>query len=170
LDYSDNLHQISKLDSRKIQLSIRPVNVLVMCWNVKMLFEHILEKKQIHLQIDVNDDIQIMADELLLTKALNNLVDNAVKFTPRGGNIVIRAGKINQQTYISVCDTGVGIMPEILSQLFSQINHPHTSGTNGERGLGLGLTICKKIMDAHGFSIEVKSDTNLGTQVTIGEQ
>jgi signal transduction histidine kinase len=108
-----------------------------------------------------------LADETLLGQALNNLVGNAVKFTPEGG--VITLGSIlNKDSYdIFVSDTGVGMPESVSRKLFEGFTRKSTMGTYGEKGTGLGLGIVKKILEAHNFSIRVESEEGKGTKFII---
>jgi signal transduction histidine kinase len=102
----------------------------------------------------------IMADRARLLQVFSNLVGNAVKFTPRGGHVTISAATAGDKVKFAVIDTGPGIAPEQLSRVFNRF---WQASPTDKRGLGLGLTIAKSIVDAHGGEIGVQSKVGEGT-------
>jgi signal transduction histidine kinase len=113
------------------------------------------------LETEVAEGLQpIIADEGRVIQVLSNLVGNAVKFTPRGGVITIRADDAPGGVRFSVSDTGVGMTPEQLSKLFGQFWQANPAD---RRGIGLGLSIAKGIVEAHGGRIWVESQPGAGT-------
>jgi signal transduction histidine kinase len=109
----------------------------------------------------------ICADEDRLIQVLTNLLDNALKFTPRGGTITVEAGEQDDAIWIRVADTGVGIAPDELPHLFQQFYRGAESRPPEKRGMGLGLTICREIITAHGGKIWVESQAGQGAQFTF---
>ncbi|MDH5755974.1 MAG: PAS domain S-box protein [Nitrospinota bacterium] len=107
-------------------------------------------------------NLRVYADPDLFGQVIQNLLNNAIKFTPRGGSITLRA--VDGDWWgITVQDTGVGIAPEMISKLFAKDEKTTTFGTEGERGVGLGLLLSADIMAAHGGSLEVESTPGQGS-------
>lgn len=121
-----------------------------------------LQLKQLHLALDLNDRLpDIMGDEAQLGRVLWNLVDNAVKFTPPGGKIILVSKIENHQVVVKVTDTGMGISNNELPLLFSEFYRLKSSGRI--EGTGLGLFIVKTIVEAHGGKVTAESDEGRGT-------
>lgn len=111
--------------------------------------------------------VEITADSLSLERAVRNLVENALRHTPAGEQIVIRAGADQAEARIEVIDAGVGIAPENLPHLFDRFYRVDTARTRAHGGAGLGLSIVKAIMEAHGGSVSVRSKLGAGSTFTL---
>ena len=115
----------------------------------------------------------IRADEDRLIQVMTNLLDNALKFTPRGGRITVQAGVDTDTIWIRVADTGVGIAPAELPNVFQQFyrgdesDELHPLRPPEKRGMGLGLAICREIVVAHGGRIEAESEIGAGARFTL---
>ena len=126
-----------------------------------------LIEKQIDTQVECDDSIEVFSDTELLQIVLRNLVNNAIKFTPTGGHITLKASINKGNCIISVNDSGVGIPPEKLKNLFSVSNNKSTYGTNNEKGTGIGLTICKEFVELQQGSIWVESTEGKGSSFSF---
>jgi signal transduction histidine kinase len=109
----------------------------------------------------------VNADQDRVIQVLTNLLDNALKFTPAGGSITIRAGQVNKETWVTVADTGSGVAPEELPSLFQEFYQGGNMHDAEKRGMGLGLTLSREILRAHGGTIRVESEPGSGTCVTF---
>ncbi len=167
LEYNEKLYHWSNLQLGKFNLEPRMLAFSDLAGLIRTRFLDKLKEKNIQLEIDSGKGLRVEADPSLFNTALTNLVGNAVKFTPPNGLIRIMAREEKDLTRITISDSGVGIKPEITAKLFSGYVKEHKSGTNGEKGTGLGLGIVKSILDAHGFNIEVESKVNKGTSFHI---
>ncbi len=125
-----------------------------------------LASKGISLNISCAEDTMITADKHMLLSILNNLLSNAVKFTPANGNITISAYQ-NGQTTISVSDTGIGMSAELVGDLFSIESISSRKGTNNESGTGIGLILCKEMIDMHKGNMTVNSTPGKGTEFQV---
>jgi signal transduction histidine kinase len=113
------------------------------------------------IQLHLEDDPElpeILADQDLLTLAVGTLLDNAIKFSPGGGNITIRSRAENEELYISVSDQGIGIPADKLDKIFERFVQADGSTTRSFGGMGIGLALCHDIIEAHGGRIWAKSD------------
>ncbi|HRI31823.1 MAG TPA: ATP-binding protein, partial [Candidatus Kapabacteria bacterium] len=110
----------------------------------------------------------VTADEPKITQVINNLLSNAIKFTPKGGSVFVTLSAHNDtQLCITVKDTGIGIPPEHLPKVFEKFGNHQRSGTSGEKGTGLGMTIVKRFVELHDGTIDVQSQQGVGTTFTI---
>ncbi|HTW36975.1 MAG TPA: heavy metal sensor histidine kinase [Steroidobacteraceae bacterium] len=110
----------------------------------------------------------VQADPLLLRRALSNLLSNALKATPRGGQVILRAAAGEKaSTVLSVSDTGVGIAAECLPRLGERFYRPDPARTDGASGAGLGLAIVRSIMGLHGGELRIESSIGVGTTASL---
>ena len=123
----------------------------------------IANPKGIRLINDISDKITITADKKMLRLILRNLISNAIKFTFRDGTIIVSAGRSEKFVVIKVTDTGTGISKENIEKLF-RIDVRHTTkGTADEQGTGLGLVLCKEMVEKHGGAIWIESEVGKGS-------
>ena len=164
----ENLLQWSRLQQGLIPFN--PVKVPLITI-VKESIEVLLEpskSKGLEIRIQIPDDYKIIADSNMIQTVIRNLVSNAIKFTPKGGNIEITALQSeNNESIISVSDNGIGMSHEILDNLFSIGKKINRKGTEGEPSTGLGLIICKDFIKKHGGHIQVNSLPGKGSTFTI---
>ncbi len=113
------------------------------------------------------DNVHVYAHRDMLFAVLRNLVSNAVKFTPAGGAITIKALQQNNLTAITVADTGVGISEQQMSEIFKLDQRMTTQGTAGETGSGLGLLLCRDLVERQGGELMVESAVGQGTIFSI---
>jgi PAS domain S-box-containing protein len=120
--------------------------------------------KGIHVEIMVPHDLKIFADEKMLGSIIRNLASNAIKFTRKGGEIILRAKPVNTEfVEISISDTGIGMKNEMLNNLFQLKPNSSRIGTDGEPSTGLGLIICKDFIEKHGGRIWAESEEGKGS-------
>lgn len=125
------------------------------------------DQKNIALVNKTAKEIIFPADEKMLSSVLRNLISNAVKFTPKGGEVTIEAQMMIDRIVVSISDTGIGMDKETLQKLF-KIEESFTSrGTENEKGTGLGLLLCKEFVEKHGGTIEVESEKGKGSTFTF---
>lgn len=119
-------------------------------------------KKNIKLTDATPDEFIINCDVNMITTVVRNLVSNAIKFTPEGGEIKIFTEENDQEVIVSVQDSGIGIAKEDIAKLFRIDVHHTTIGTSDEKGTGLGLILCKEFIDKHNGRIWVESEPGRG--------
>lgn len=122
-------------------------------------------QKNIEITSGIQDDVFVFVDKDLILQVFNNLISNAIKFTPRNGTIRISVAASKRSRYLefSVKDSGMGIKPENIKKLF-RIDTKYTSeGTEGEKGTGLGLSLVKEIIEKHSGTIRVESEYGKGS-------
>jgi len=103
----------------------------------------------------------------MLSTVLRNLISNAIKFTPRNGEISIEVKKTVEQVEVTIADTGVGMEQQSIDQLFRIETSFSSRGTENEKGTGLGLLLCKEFVDKHGGKIGVESKVGQGSRFTF---
>ena len=121
------------------------------------------EQKQIGLSCGIPRECKAHADYQMVMTIMRNLVSNALKFTPQGGNIRLSAADAGNYVEIAVADSGVGIPPRALEKLFQIDEHHTTVGTAGEKGTGLGLILCHDLVKTNGGTMRVESEVGKGT-------
>jgi signal transduction histidine kinase len=120
-------------------------------------------RKDIQLSHDGDFSENWTFDKGMIATVLRNLVNNAIKFTGRGGQITISVNKADNNLIIEVADTGIGIKSDKISQMFTFEKGRQTNGTEHEKGTGLGLMICKEFVEKHNGHIHVQSTPGKGT-------
>ena len=158
---TNNLLQFSRFQMGRIDFNPCQLDIKAMLTRALNLLRGNAIKKQINIISSVPDGIKVLADEDMLNSILQNLVSNAVKFTPIGGDIYISVNKLTGSNNINMVqiilrDTGVGITNDLLEQLFKD-HVQSTPGTEREYGSGLGLLLVKEFVEKNGGKITVKS-------------
>ena len=150
-----------------------PVDLSVVTNDMVILLRDQAERKQIKMFTAVNFGTVVLADEQMVRTVIRNLISNAIKFTPNGGQIRVFAENIKdeaeQREMIKICvtDTGIGIPRENLDKLFRIDQQVRTSGTANEKGTGLGLILCKELTDKHGGKIWAESEVGKGSKFCV---
>ncbi|MFM1932943.1 MAG: hypothetical protein RL226_2246 [Bacteroidota bacterium] len=158
----DGLLNWTMVRNRKLQIQLEVLDAYAEVADVMTLYTTTAEQKSITLKQTTSDDVAILADRRSLHVIIRNLISNAIKFTPKGGTITIDTEKAGEWVNVTVADTGVGIPPHKLKQLF--IHPESTFGTNKERGTGLGLVLVKEIIELNQGKIKVESEINAGSR------
>lgn len=143
-------------------LNPQKVSLFAVLDEILYTFENSLTQKNLELHHFL-DIPEITADRETLATVLRNLISNSIKYTKPGGKILVTSTKENNQIYLKVQDTGVGIKPENLKKLFRLDTKISTLGTNHEMGTGLGLILCKEFVEKNGGTIAVESQWGTGT-------
>jgi signal transduction histidine kinase len=168
----ENLLEWSRAQQGKIAFKPEAIDLRSVLEEVKQINELALTTKSISLKFDLPDECKFFADRNMLSTILRNLINNAIKFTPEEGRIIVHGcseEEINYKKYatITVIDSGIGMDESMAKNLFNIEKDYSRKGTSGESGTGLGLKVCKKFMDMHNGIIDVESDTGLGTSIKL---
>lgn len=132
------------------------------------LVRAILQEKNLNFINNADNDVMLVVDGAMLDTIIRNLLSNAIKYTPKDGTITISSEKREQCLVVSICDTGVGMKPDVLENLFRMdAQNVSSPGTNGERGTGLGLILCRELVTKLNGKIEVTSEVNRGSTFSI---
>ncbi|MEQ9303210.1 MAG: tetratricopeptide repeat protein, partial [Marinoscillum sp.] len=131
--------------------------------NVRLL-QQMANTKEIELQNVISPEDTIKSDPQMVSIVVRNLIQNAIKFTPRGGKVNVELVRNGQASYLKVVDTGVGMNSDKLASLFDITTNRTSNGTENEKGSGLGLILCKELIEKVGGKIDVKSQEGQGTE------
>jgi signal transduction histidine kinase len=164
-DMLDSLMDISEAEAGVMVLHLENVPVASLFAGVVDLFGDVADEKGVGLWAEAPGEVNVRADRTRALQALANLVDNAVKFTPRGGEIVLSARRDGPGIVVTVSDTGIGIPPDDLPHVWERLFRGDRS--RSERGLGLGLSLVKAIALAHGGEVSVESTPGQGSRFTL---
>ena len=165
----ENLLTWAQSQTGKISYSPEVVNTDELINEITELLEEPANNKGIKLISKSEKELLLDADKNMLNTIIRNLVSNAIKFTPKGGEIIVKARTIVNENnkkiaQISVKDSGVGIPPDIQSKLFKITENVTTKGTDNESGTGLGLILCQEFVEKHGGKIWVESELEKGSE------
>jgi signal transduction histidine kinase/DNA-binding response OmpR family regulator len=162
------LLDFSRLDLGRVTLNIQPFQLSALVDHILLSLRSELEKKRLSVALAVDATLpQVIGDREKISAVLENLIINAMKFTPEGGTLTVSAaraaGTPRPTAELRVTDTGIGIPPDQVGRIFNRFHQVDASSTRRFGGVGLGLAIVKSILDAHGSSIEVESEVGRGT-------
>jgi signal transduction histidine kinase len=165
LDMINTMLMISKTESGVNKLPSEKIDLAGLVREACELFEPIAEDKGITLSYDVLNGGHLIGDHRLIQRMFSNLLDNAIKYTPSGGVVSVSVSeKDRKDTIITVKDTGIGISPDDLPQIFNRFYRCDQS--RSKPGIGLGLSLARAIARAHGGDITVTSTPNQGSIFT----
>ena len=157
------LFELSKLEANQVQPVKEPFFISELVSDISNKYQLIAKSKSITLNTELSKEQQpVFADVSLIERVMQNLIDNALKFTPAGGQIVIQTNKANRGIEVSVSDSGVGIPEEEKELVFGRYYKGH-GFTKYQHNTGLGLAIAKKLLDLHNSSLILHSRVNEGT-------
>lgn len=160
----DQLFEYSKLEAKQIEPSKEPFSISDLAYDVFEKYEQLASEKSLSIQLDIEERLPLVfADISLVERVIQNLMDNALKFTPEGGSVTIALASNEKEVHVSIKDTGVGISSDELTQIFERYKQVSTSTKSKREGAGLGLAIAKKIMEIHDSTIKVISRPQEGT-------
>ncbi len=159
----ENLLEWSSIQTGVIPFNPQKITLLTLLDNLRELYNQNLINKGITLKINVDPEASVFADKKMTETILRNLVSNAIKFTHKNGTISVSSDRGDDIVVVEVIDTGVGIKPKELSELFKADKFQSTPGTAKERGTGLGLVLCKELVEKQNGKIWVESKEDEGT-------
>jgi len=163
----ENLLAWSRLQRGLLTYQPEILNLTHIIHETAELFRMRAQQKQVNLTVMVPPNTLVYADQNMLTTILRNLLSNALKFTSIGQGVAVSAHQETATVAVRVTDTGTGIAPEHLDQLFRLDEQYTQPGTKGEKGSGLGLKLCQELIEAQGGDIEVESTPGRGTTFTF---
>jgi signal transduction histidine kinase len=158
---------VARLDSGPLELSLADVDLADVLTHAVDSAKPRAADRGVNLTFEEEGPMVVLGEGARLEQLLDNLVSNAVKFTPRDGRVDVRLGRRNGRAQVRVTDTGVGIAEEELGHLFERFFRTPTAVSAQVPGTGLGLYIAKAIVDAHDGSIDVQSEVGGGTTFQV---
>jgi len=163
----ENLLSWAKSQNTDISFHPETCNLYGICEEVFSLFAEQAVNKEIQLHNTIDEGFDIVADSNMISTVLRNLVNNAIKFTKPGKNIYVTAKRSEGVAVMIIKDEGVGIDNDLIDDLFTPSGFYTSYGTEGEKGSGLGLLLCKEFVDKHGGEIIVESKLGEGTSFYV---
>ncbi|CUS38847.1 ATP-binding protein [Candidatus Nitrospira nitrificans] len=160
----EELFELAKLNSQEMKPRIESFSLSELVQDVVQKFRLTVEAKQMTLQAKLGEDLPfVSADIGLIERVLENLIENALRYTLQGGRITVILNRMGENVMTRVTDTGCGIPPEDLPHVFDRYYQVGKNHRSNDKGAGLGLAITKRILELHGSAIEVQSVVNQGT-------
>jgi signal transduction histidine kinase len=166
LDLIDDLLRYSRLQSATVLDRFEPVELAEIVQAASDLFRTQAEEKQVHLEVRAESAV-VSGVRDSLTDAVNNLLSNAIRYTPAGGRVSVECGCQGGRAALAVSDSGIGIPKDELPRLFEEFFRGQNAKKTVQHGTGLGLTIVKRVVDLHGGHIDVESEVGRGTTFRI---
>jgi len=158
---------LSGLESKQIKFDMQPIKINEVIEDAIRDVKSLAEEKNITINKNLGNFPLIEGDEERLKQVITNLVNNAIKFTPKRGKIDINVGKKSYRLFITVKDMGIGIKKIYLEKIFDKFYQVDTGDKRKYSGTGLGLTICQGIIKAHGGEIWAESEPKKGSAFNI---
>jgi len=163
----DNLLTWSRAQRGQIKINKEQLNLKQLVETSIAPYKYNASKKNIEIIINIPADITVFIDRNTAKICVENLVNNAIKFTPEGGSVTIDYHENENNIELSIIDTGVGMTAEAIGKLFRIEEGISTKGTNNEKGTGLGLILCKEFINKNGDDISVFSEVGRGSKFII---
>ncbi|MBO5486635.1 MAG: HAMP domain-containing histidine kinase, partial [Eubacterium sp.] len=160
-----NILKLNRLENQQIYPERQKYNLTEQICECLLAFEQSWEKKELEIETDLEEDIEICEDGELLSLVWNNLFSNAIKFTEPGGRVFVQVKKEDGVVAVVVQDEGCGISPEVGSHIFEKFYQGDTS--HATQGNGLGLALVKRVIDIVGGDISVQSTLGKGSTFTV---
>ncbi len=164
----DNLLTWSKNDLVDLQPVKKQFDIINLLDNLLHYFHHSISMKKIQIEKNYsNEEVMIDADENMIKVSLRNILSNAVKYTEKGGRIMLTVHQNKNRQTIEIEDTGIGMEKKLLENLFSYNNQHSKKGTDGEDSAGIGLMLTKDFLDKNNARAEIESTPGKGTRFSI---
>ncbi len=161
----NTLMDISEAETGTMKLDLKVVDFSKIIDETIELYLYLAEEKNIKIEKNTTENLFLMVDPNRIKQVIANLLDNAIKYTPSGGMVHLKAYMGEENVILEVMDTGIGISPEDLPKIWDRLFRGDKS--RAQRGLGLGLSLVKAIVEAHGGRTEVKSEPHKGSTFII---
>ncbi len=163
----NDLLTLVKLDQKEIPLNFKETGLNQMMADIAKRLQPLADAKGIVLQMDYLKEIKADADEMKLSLAISNLVDNAIKYTPENGTVKVTLDADHQNAFITVADTGIGIPEDEVNRIFERFYRVDKTRDRETGGTGLGLSITHSTIMMHHGSIKVNSKEEEGTTILV---
>ncbi|MCP4693566.1 MAG: histidine kinase, partial [Desulfobacterales bacterium] len=159
----NQLLTLARADAGKEQLKFERIDLAQFIRDACSDVEELFREKGLELRVDIRDAPRVNGDKRSLRRLLYNLLTNAMRYTPEGGDVSATLRAEHDMAVISVIDTGIGVPTDELPLIFERFYRVDKARSRSEGGSGLGLAICRHIVDIHGGAIEVESQVGKGS-------
>ena len=163
----ENLLTLAKADQGTLEVTLSEVDLGALMQELYDDSEVLAEGKNIAVSLTKKDPITIVGDKVRLRQLFLNLIDNAIKYTPVGGNVTLSVERENGSARVQVSDTGIGIPPDDVNKIFDRFYRVDKARSREIGGTGLGLSIAKWIAEMHRGTIDVQSEIEKGSVFTV---
>jgi signal transduction histidine kinase len=164
----DDLHTLSVADAGELTLDLIACAPQTLLQDVQRVFAHQASQKQVALEIAASGELrEILADPQRMKEVFANVVNNAIRYTPQGGRIVLSAEGAGDEIEFRVRDTGPGLEPAEVERVFERFHRTQDARTREEGGSGLGLAIARSIVEKHRGQIWAESNPGAGLTIVI---
>ena len=160
-----NILKLNKLENQQIYPNVAKYDLGEQVCECMLEFESVWEEKEIELEVDLEEEVYVEADKELLSLVWNNLLSNALKFTPEKGTVGLKLYREGEFAFVQVSDTGCGMSAETGKNIFKKFYQGDTS--HATKGNGLGLALVKRVIDICGAEISVSSQLGVGSTFTV---
>ncbi len=158
---------LEKSEAGRLPKNPVPFDLIQLAARVGKSFENLADSRGIQFSIAAGDGLTVVADESQVEHVLINLLDNAFKFTPSGGNIEIETAQTGSTVMVRVVDSGIGISPEESTRIFERFHQIDKEKSREPGGVGLGLSIARALAEQNGGTLEVESTLGQGSCFTL---
>ncbi|MEA2753099.1 MAG: hypothetical protein QOI41_7242 [Myxococcales bacterium] len=159
------LMDITEAETGSMRLERRPEDLASIVREAVELYEHVSSERGVHVVTRLSHVVMVMVDRQRILQAIANLLDNAIKYTPAGGSVAVSVSSSATHGIVTISDTGIGIAPEDQTLVWDRLFRGDRS--RSERGLGLGLSLVKAIVEAHDGEVELRSTVGEGSTFVI---
>jgi two-component system, OmpR family, sensor kinase len=163
----EGLLLLARSDAGVLKMDCKPVDLLMVTEEVIDRLVSLARSQQISLTLGHIESLEVPGDIVHLKRLLFNLVDNAIKYTPRGGNVTVSVEKVETFAVVSVADTGIGVLEEDNQKVFQRFFRSAEARSGTQGGSGLGLSIVKSIAEGHGGKVELTSVPGQGSTFRV---
>lgn len=161
----NTLLDVAEAQAGVMKLAREPVDLAPLLAEVVELYQYVAEEKKIAVASELSESCEVSMDRLRMRQVFANLLDNAIKYTNSGGRVTVRTRCEPDRAMVELTDTGMGIPPEELNRIWERLFRGDRS--RSQRGLGLGLSLVKAIVEAHGGTVSVRSVVGQGSTFTV---
>ncbi|WP_147046889.1 PAS domain-containing sensor histidine kinase [Methylobacterium gnaphalii] len=167
LSVIDDILHMARIEAKRVSLDRREIAAVNAVRDAVKLVELAAQSKGVALRVEMQPNLRLLADERALIQILGNVLQNAVKFTPSGGRVLVRGRSCGTFIHLFVEDSGIGIPKSALDKIGKPFEQVENNLTRSHRGSGLGLAIARSTAELHGGSLRIRSDIGVGTIVMV---
>ncbi len=164
----DDLVDLAQIESGAVELQREKLSLLALLREIAADFAPPAAEKRIRVVVEGDDSVTVEADRRRVGQIVRNLLDNAIKFSPEGKAVALRAGRDGGEAFFSVTDEGPGILPSERDKIFQRFYQVDRSRSKIRPGTGLGLAIVKHLVQLHAARLELESDVGRGSTFRVG--